>query len=263
MNARGPANPSPRNWRCLIIAGALTLATTSALAQGRLVETDASMTLKGNWFDPAQCATPAGENIHLRIANSVFRIPGPYLDTVIPRKVALAKGKTAADAGKLFLQLPTVTAGCPEDPLEAPVVDLIPGTPGSDSSIRIAMWTDPSPVPTFAARLAKIRKEAQCKRIDQSDLVSCLVMEKKGQQQFAVGYMIAEDGTDRLLNGMPVHARCASIGGSILCGVSDNLNDRIGFSTTMSGDVLHGASDIRRAIETARTYVQSLDLGEH
>jgi hypothetical protein len=196
------------------------------------IESDSQFLLEKGWFAQMHCVTPANGLISAKIGLSLFRFPEGSLRGVLTGSLILAEG-IKGKYRKYF----RANTGCPENPIEVALAELVPPGSGIFPDIAIKETPQHQGLTKTAAGLLDLRDRATekpdtCLSALKGTIIAC----SGGSSAGPVSYILANDRNLVLESGAPLNVKC-NHQPSLVCGVNDDVSGGVSYSAVVKGQM--------------------------
>lgn len=205
---------------------ASTAQTDGTAAAGNDEVVEAHMTM-------AKCEKPDNGRVHFRVGKAVFAVPGDDVRTVIPPDVTPETPKE-----QIVERLRKETragAGCPESPLTAALLAV--AGPADDPLVgnEILLFQTRGIADDYGKLTNKMLANAdKCQKAGDG-LLACGVVDRNGDKERRLLYLVSTDRSQKLAFGGPLAARCIVAGERISCEILDELPGGVGLRAPLKG----------------------------
>lgn len=205
----------------------------------------------------AQCATPAQGNVEIGVGDTVLRVPAGVIEDAIPTGMQAPLKKEAVRAE--VQSRVAAGAGCPGQPLQTALLLVKPQPPHPllEGTIALLRSNPGSITRQFAELTSGLRdKPSQNCRDLAGDLLACIGTEKRGERETAVMYVISKDRGLVLNTGGPLAARCILQEQQV---AGCNLVDQVAGNVTMDITLNAGAYTSDSLAEARRAALATVE----
>jgi len=208
-------------------------ASAPALGQAgtgdRAIPSDASFTIKLDWFVGGECPANQGNLFYFRIGEQTFSASTSEFARGTLRRISA----TGASGGKVNVRVAR-TAGCKSNPLPFVQVEL-KGSQNRPGSVILSETPErKDSVPPVARYIQHLNKTGACRDANQPNLVACAGSRTDGGRTINIVFLIVSEDGNRIAvptSGIPIHARCEGTSDIAGCFVSEELANSVTVKT--------------------------------
>lgn len=189
---------------------------------------DSQFLLEQDWFSKMHCDQAANGLVSIKIGQSIFHVPQASLRSVM---IGTVLRMTQVPGGK-YRTWHLASTGCPENPVQAVLAELIPPAAGPAGELGIRETpAHPPGTKKLTEALVELREHpnSNCDSLN-DEFLSC-VGKINGQN---IAMVMAKDKRLFQADGAPLSMRCR-VEPIIACGIDEELNGGISMVAPMPG----------------------------